>query len=55
MEVQLMSFQRGECRHRLSFEVGQHPATLPSSPESIPRSGIQLEATESSEFGISYR
>ena len=43
MEVQLVSFQRGECTQRLPFEVGQHPATLPSSVERVPNSRLQLE------------
>lgn len=40
----VVSFQRGKCRHRLPFEVGQHPAIPPSSPGSVAKSGIHLEA-----------
>lgn len=49
MEVQLVSLQRSECRHRLPFEVGQHPATLPSSPQSV-----QIETLQLATLGISY-
>lgn len=55
MEVQLVSFQRVECTQRLPFEVGQHPATLPSSIESVPKSRLQLETLWSSKFVISYQ
>lgn len=48
MEAQLVSLQRSECRRRLPFEVGQHPATLPSSPQSV-----QIETLQLATLGIS--
>lgn len=49
MEVQVVNFQRGECRHRLL------PAIPPFSPENVPSSGIQLQALWSFKFNISYQ
>ena len=36
-------FPEGRMHTTLPFEVGQHPATLPSSVERVPNSRLQLE------------